>query len=227
MSIFQHTLVDCPGCDRTLGFELVVSVNADRRPDLRDAILNGGFQRERCPHCGVRFRVDPELTYIDLRRGQYICAWPVSKRRTWQQFAARSQGAFDRAFGARATGEARALGAKLTLRVAFGWPALTEKLVADDAGIDDRTLEVAKLAIVSRLETAPLPGEQELRLVSAGADELTLGWVRADGDRLGACLRVPRTLIAEIESDADAWRGLLEEVVDGPVVDFQRDMLSA
>jgi len=227
MSIFQHTFVDCPGCERTLDFELVVSVNADRRPDLREAILNGSFQRERCPHCGVRFRVDPELTYIDLRRGQYICAWPVSRRRTWQQVAVRSQASFDRAFGALATGEARAIGATLTLRVAFGWPALTEKLLARDAGIDDRTLEVAKLAIVSRLESAPLPGQQELRLISAGVDELVFGWVRADGDRLGACLRAPRALIAEIEADAKAWRGVLDDVAQGPVVDFQREMLAA
>jgi hypothetical protein len=227
MSIFQHTLVDCPGCERTLDFERVVSDNAGRRPDLREAILNGSFQRERCPHCGVRFRVDPELTYIDLGRGQYICAWPVSKRRTWQQFAARSQGSFDRAFGALATGEARALGATLEFRVAFGWPALTEKLLARAAGHDDRTLEVAKHAIVSRLETAPLPGQQELRLVTVDDDALTFGWVHADGDRLGACLRAPRTLIAEIESDVDAWRELREDVTAGPVVDFQRDMLAA
>lgn len=227
MSIFQHTVFDCPGCDRALDFELVVSISADRRPDLRAAVLDGSFQRERCPHCGAQFRVHPELTYIDIARGQYIGTWPVAKRRQWQQHAARSQASFDRAFGKDASREAREIGDALTFRVAFGWPALTEKLLARDAGIDDCTLEVAKLAIVSRLESAPLPGQQELRLVATGDDELTFGWMRADGDGLGECLLVPRALMADIERDADAWRELRAAVVGGPVVDFQREMLAA
>jgi hypothetical protein len=226
MSIFQHTVVDCPGCERALGFELVVSISADRRPDLRTAVLDGSFQRERCPHCGVQFRVDPELTYIDIGRGQYIGTWPVARRRRWQEHAARSRASFDRAFGGDASDAARAIGDALAFRVVFGWPALTEKLLARDAGIDDITLEVAKLAVVSRLESAPLPGEQELRLIAAG-DELTFGWVRADGERLGDCLLVPRTLLEDIERDADAWRELRAAVADGPVVDFQREMLAA
>ena len=31
------------------GFRLAASVNADRRPDLREAILEGSFQAETCP----------------------------------------------------------------------------------------------------------------------------------------------------------------------------------
>jgi endogenous inhibitor of DNA gyrase (YacG/DUF329 family) len=227
MSIFQRTDAECPRCDAPVAFEAFVSISADRRPDLRAAILDGSFQRHPCPRCGAHFRVEPEFTYIDIARGQYIGAWPVGKRQEWGAWAARTQGAYDRAFGALASGAPRELGKTLQLRVTFGWPALTEKLVAHDAGIDDGTLEVAKVAVVSRLEQVPLPGQQELRLVQANAGELTFGWVRAQGHRLGACVRVPRELVADIETDAATWAGLRAQVAEGPVVDFQRNMLRA
>jgi hypothetical protein len=227
MSIFQHTTVACPACDTSLAFDLVVSVSADRRPDLRDAILDGSFQRVACSSCGARFRVPPEFTYIDIGRGQYIGAWPASRRADWREAAARTQASFDRAFGTQADAAARKIGDKLELRAVFGWPALHEKLLARAAGIDDRTLEVAKVAMISRLESAPLPGQRELRLVAAGDTELTFGWVEADTQKLSDLLQVPRTLLAEIEAGSDVWRGLRDEVAEGPVVDFQREMLVA
>ena len=83
------------------------------------------------------------------------------------------------------------------------------------------------MAIVSRLEQAPLPGREELRLVHADGEELTLGWVRAEGHRLGKCLRIPRALLDDIEREPTAWRGLREQVGAGALVDFQREMLVA
>jgi predicted RNA-binding Zn-ribbon protein involved in translation (DUF1610 family) len=227
MSIFQRVHAECPGCGEQAEFEAFVSINADRRPDLRAAILDGSFQRYPCPHCGITFRVEPAFTYIDYGRGQYIGAWPVDRREAWAEWAAQTQGAFDRAFGALATGAARELGDTLRLRVTFGWPAFVEKLVAQEAGIDDTTLEVAKVAIVSRLEQAPLPGREELRLVQATSDELTLGWVRAEDHRLGKCLSLPRALLDDIEREPAAWQGLREQVGEGALVDFQRAMLVA
>jgi hypothetical protein len=227
MSIFQRVHAECPGCGERVAFEAFVSINADRRPDLRAAILDGSFQRHPCPHCGIAFRVEPEFTYIDYGRGQYIGAWPVDRRATWAEWSAQTQGAFDRAFGALASGAARELGDSLRLRVTFGWPALTEKLVTQEAAIDDTTLEVAKVAIVSRLEQTPLPGHEELRLVHADAEELTLGWVRAEGHRLGKCLRIPRALLDDIEREPVVWRDLREQVGEGALVDFQREMLVA
>ena len=125
-------------------FELVASVSADRRPDLRDAILDGSFQREACPSCGSTFRVDPEFTYLDIARGQYIAVWPVAKRDQCHACVERSQASFDNAFGKGATRAAAQIGKKVDPRVVFGWPALLEKLLAQQAGIDDRTLEIAR-----------------------------------------------------------------------------------
>ena len=83
MSIFRPLEVPCPGCDTPMQFELVFSVAADRRPALRDAILDGSFQRATCPVCGTTFRADPEFSYMDIARGQYIGVWPASRRGIW------------------------------------------------------------------------------------------------------------------------------------------------
>ena len=69
----------CPACSQFVEFEAVYSVNADRRPDLRDEILAGTFQKEACPKCGESFRLTPELTYLDEERGQWIAAFPADR----------------------------------------------------------------------------------------------------------------------------------------------------
>ena len=159
------------------------SVNADRRPDLRDAIVAGTFQRQPCPSCGTEFRVDPEFTYMELRHGLYIGVWPVAKRGQWQACAEKTAETFEEGLGKGASPEAAKLGVGIEPRAVFGWPALVEKLIARQAGIDDRTLELAKVMALRHGSETPVPGQRELRLVEAGAERL-----RA---RLGAAGRQP------------------------------------
>lgn len=227
MSLFRSAELACPACRAPVRVDLVISVSADRRPDLRAAILDGSFQRMNCQACASRYRIDPEFAYIDLARHQYLGVWPVARRRDWSACAERTQADFDLAFGRHADPEAQALGAALVLRVVFGWPALVEKILAGEAGIDDRTLEIAKVLALRKFDVAPLPGAHEFRLVGLEPDALRLAWVHTDSERLGAGLRVPRTLLAEIEAEPALWEPLRAEVAEGPVVDFQRDMLSA
>ena len=79
MSIFRTYELNCPACNTPVRFDLVMSVSADRRPDLREAILDGSFQRKVCPACATAFRPEPEFTYIDFARGQYIFVYPVDE----------------------------------------------------------------------------------------------------------------------------------------------------
>ena len=227
MSIFRNLDVRCPACDTPVSFELVYSVAADRRPDLRDAILDGSFQRMACPSCATSIRAEPEFSYMDIARGQYIGVWPVEKREEWREYAGRTQQVFDEMLGAGATAEAQEIGKKLEPRAVFGWAALVEKILARQAGIDDRTLEVAKAAVMRTLETMPLPGVQEFRLLRMEGDDPVFGWVRtADGTASGA-VRVPRKLVADIDGDAPTWQALRDSVGEGLLVDFQREMLTA
>lgn len=230
MSIFQEQTLACPACGTEVAFELVHSVSADRRPDLRDEILAHQFQRKACPSCGTSFRVDPEFVYMDFGRGQYIGVWPASRRPEWQACAAQTRAVFEDAMGARAPASARKLGQGLQVRAVFGWAALVEKLLAREMDIDDRTLEIAKLAVMRTREESPLPGALELRLVGEHEGDLVLDWVGSSTDADAGReppLRVPRALIAEIEAEPQTWAALRESVAEGDVVDFQRALLAA
>ena len=66
MSLFREIKVHCPSCHEAVILDAVHSVNADRRPDLRDEILAGDFQRCQCNACQQPFRLDPSLTYLDV-----------------------------------------------------------------------------------------------------------------------------------------------------------------
>ena len=227
MSIFRTVELPCPACETPVELELVHSVSADRRPDLRDAILDGTFQRESCPACKTTFRVDPEFTYMDIGRGQYIGVWPVSRRGEWRRCADKTHQVFEETLGDKATAEAQSLGKQLTARVVFGWPALGEKILARQAGIDDRTLEVAKMAVLRTRDDVPLPGAQEFRLVGELDGDPVLAWVQADSERRHDAVRMPRALIGEIEAEREQWKKAFDDVAEGFVVDFQREMLAA
>jgi hypothetical protein len=225
MSIFNTTEIPCPTCGTKVSFELVHSVNADRRPDLRQAILDRSFQREACPACKYNFRVDPEFTYLNIQRGQYLAVWPLARLPQWKEIEARSQAAFDKSFGTGAPPEAKALGKKLTARVVFGWAALNEKLIAAEAGIDDRTLELAKGGVMGNLDTVPVGRGSELRLIAVQGDDLKLGWISTAGDELTDQVSVPRSVLAEIEAEPAEWQELRDEIANGMFVDLERSLV--
>src|ERR1700759_2618037 len=64
MSLFSTTQLQCPKCQQMTSREGVGSLNADRRPDLRQQILDGTFQIVECSHCGHTFRLEPDFNYV-------------------------------------------------------------------------------------------------------------------------------------------------------------------
>lgn len=220
MSVFNKTQLACPACGAAVTFELVHSVNAVRRPDLRAAILDRDFQRQPCPSCGTTFRVAPQFTYLDIKRKQFFAVWPASNLEQWQEFEARSQAACDRAFGPGSDGAA--LAGNLLGRCVFGWLALNEKLIALEHGIDDVDLEVAKVAALRTLDNVKLGADREFRLVGATDDELMIGWLRTDTEEIEDQYRVPRQLLQDIQAEPDKWVALRAAVSGGMFVDYRR-----
>jgi hypothetical protein len=222
MSIFRSTPLPCPICGTTVQFELVHSVNAGRRPDLRDAILDRSFQSQPCPACGHHFRVEPEFSYIDLGRGQFYAVWPGAGVHEWAAYEKRSRDAFANAFGSSAPPEARAVGKQLKPRAVFGWAGLNEKLIAAEAGIDDHTLELAKIGVLRNLDIARVGAQTELRLLGVKDDNLVFGWFRLNSSDLIEIVTVPKTVLGEIDATAEAWKPLREELNKSVFVDYRR-----
>jgi hypothetical protein len=224
MSLFYPINVACPSCGEPVRFMASASVNADRRPDFREQILDGQFQREICGHCKTSFRLEPELNYLDIGRNQWIAVFPVKKLASWPELEALALATFAEAYGEGASDPAREIGVDLKPRLVFGWAALREKIAAADAGLDDVTLELLKIALLRGMEDAPLAAGTELRFVEAEGDELVIVWIASATEILVESLRVPRALYDEIAADQTGWAPLREEISAGYFVDALRLM---
>ncbi len=225
MSVYYTAHVDCPSCGTNNPADIFNSVNADRRPDLRQQILDGSFQVVTCSSCGTAFRFDPEFNYLDQARGQWIAVHPLGRLGRWQEVLADDRAAFDKSYGPTASAGAREIGATLTARVTFGWPAFREKLVAAASGVDDRELELLKIALLRTQDHSPLSQTVELRLVNVADGNLVLQWVDAPTDRIVETLLVPMPAYETIAADGDGWAPLRVEIAANPFVDMQRLML--
>lgn len=227
MSLFKPTTLTCPACRADVPFDAVHSINADRRPDLRLAILAETFQQQACPNCRTVFRLDPQFNFMDLENHQWINAAPLAALGDWKAQEATAQGLFDEVYGEQAPDAAREIGASLNRRVTFGWAALREKLLAAANGLDDVTLELCKSAVLRSGTPAPVSAATELRLIAVEGDELVFGWLLAADESLGPVLRVSRALYDQIALDADGdWEDLRAEIDAGLFVDLNRLLIA-
>ena len=226
MSMFNPASAACPKCGTVRKFELVASVNADRRPDLRAAILDGSFQRETCAKCKTQFVMPPALTYLDVRRGNYILVQPLAMQEFWEASEKIATDSFERAYGPGANAAAQEIGSGLKVRIVFGWAALREKLHCAELGLDDVELELTKMALVRNADESPISDANELRLIGGNAEALRLGWIQASNERLLEELEVPRSTYDEIAADHDVWQPMRDEVAAHPFVDMNRMLLA-
>lgn len=232
MSLFVEMNLTCPQCAEVFSFDAVGSVNADRRPDLRQEILEGVFQIASCSACDHSFRLEPDFNYLDVGHGQWIAALPARKARDHLEAAAEKEAVFDLSYGAAAPAAAQAVGKDLTRRLVFGWPALREKLVLAELGFDDVLWEVAKLDLLRSLPEAPLAEGVELRLLGlSGATDpdavkadalLDLVWVRAESEEVLNHFQVSRDLYDGIADNPDPWVPVRAMLASGLFVDMQK-----
>jgi hypothetical protein len=227
MSMFESTEFPCPKCATPVEFGVVASVNADRRPDLRDALLDNSFQRGTCEKCSHSFRIEPQMTYLDVGRKQWILVQPAGELVNWIVLEQTALATFDRAYGSKAVKSAREIGKGLQVRVTFGWAAFREKLLCKEHGLDDAVLELLKIALVRDMEECPLGNDVELRLDKVEGDQLVLRWLKAAEERPVEELRVPRGLYHQIAADVDGWAELRQQLTAGPFVDLYRLLIEA
>jgi hypothetical protein len=222
MSIFQSEPLKCPSCGAENEFETVYSINADRRPDLRDAILDDTLQRGACVECGAAFRLDPELTYLSIEDNQWILAEPAARYAQWTELEADAASSFETAYGAEAPAAARQIGKRLQVRVVFGWAALREKLMAAQHGLDDVTLELLKLMLFRSPTGGNLADDTELRLVGVTEQELAFAWLRSANGNFIEALIVPRDAYDGIAAAPQDFESLRRDLMAGSFVDTNR-----
>jgi hypothetical protein len=222
MSMFITQIVHCPACEHAFEIEVVESVNADRRPDLREEILAGTFQVQTCPDCGAEFRVDPMFNYLDMVQGLWVAAMPLSELANWVEREDQATSTFESAYGSKAPGPARDIGSTLSPRLVFGWAALREKVFLASAGLNDVTAELSKLAIIRGLGGAPIQPGIECRIEDKTETSLHLSWIRAQSDETIDALSAPLSLPESVESAEGAWAPIRTQLTDGPFVDIQK-----
>jgi len=227
MSLFSSMTVTCPTCDSSFTVDAVGSVNADRRPDLRDEILDNSFQTVTCDTCGDSFRLEPDFNYLDMGRGQWIAGKPVGRRADYEQAEAETQQDFDRSYGPSTGPGAQEIGKALQARLTFGWPAVREKILINESGLDDELVELLKIELLRRLPEITLTSETEMRLVGAGDDTLEIVWINPMTEEVTQSVNVRRELYDEVAGNAEGWAPIAEQLHQGMFVDAQRLYIGA
>ncbi|MGR3321324.1 MAG: CpXC domain-containing protein [Pseudooceanicola sp.] len=222
MSLFTTMSVTCPSCGKSMLMEAVGSVNADRRPDLRDAILDNTFQQVDCTNCGEAFRLEPEFNYLDVGRGQWIAAMSGREMVDFRDAAPEATGTFDTAYGKDSPAEAQTVGEGLTPRLTFGWQGIREKLLLREHGLDDGIVELCKFELMRNIENAPMGAEVELRLYIVDDDVLTFMFLNMMSEALIEEFQVPRRFYDEIAEKSEAYAPLLEKLTDSIFVDIRK-----
>lgn len=218
VSIFRNVDATCPECGATVSATVYASINADRAPELRQAILDRTLQAMACPNCDTPLLTDPSFSYVDLERGQWLLVKPMASLPQWSELEAEALRLFESAYGSEAPPAARRLGDGMRARIAFGWAAAREKILCQSQDIDDVALELVKLTLLRNATSIDLTRNADLRLIDADADTLTIGWLR--DDVLDATLEVPRALLEAVTTPD--WQEAVTAVTAGPYVDINR-----
>ncbi len=227
MSLFHPLTVKCPNCEAYVMVEAVGSVNADRRPDFRDAIMDNAFQDTTCGACEHTFRLQPEFNYLDAGRCQWIAAMPAYDMPRYLEMEDVVADLFEKSYGAKAPKAARDVGDNLNVRMTFGWPSMREKLIAAANDLDDVVLEMMKLDMLRTMPSAPLAPGVELRVVAVTDVDLAYCWMRSDTEEVIQESVCPRGWYDGIAADPEPWANLRSQLTDGAFVDMQKLYMGA
>lgn len=141
MGVFHEIKVAC-ACGHAFVADAARSVNVRRNPAVRVEILNGSFHRVKCPACNELLTIERPFYYSDAQRGAVFLVLPRGERlnhtRDGQRITAQQQ-------ACRLINRGKT---PRQLRVVYGLDELREKLVAQDAGLDDRHVELLKLFVL-------------------------------------------------------------------------------
>ncbi|MEM8587357.1 MAG: CpXC domain-containing protein [Pseudomonadota bacterium] len=179
---------------------LATAVNAERFPEIRQSIIDGTFHRFSHPKTGKPFTVEAPFMYTDMSRDTFFAVHPPKTRFAWMDDSEALEQELDKIPASLSAYDKR------YARVVYGLGELREKLVAQEAALDDRIVELMKVFLIH--EHPFLIQKPRLRLMLDGVDDEKYGFVAAfDHDREAFEVAVPRDIADELVEDRDTLKG--------------------
>ena len=127
-----HT-APCPGCGKEMEFTLWQSINTEVE-NAREKIISGELFDFCCPQCGYSARVQYPMLFSDLENNAWIWFYPEEEL----------EGIMPIIEAAKAKG--------VLCRVVHTQEALSEKAAMFKLGLDDRIVELMKLAAAAQVQ---------------------------------------------------------------------------
>jgi hypothetical protein len=200
MSIYHPTSVTCT-CGHSFPAHVAHTLNVRRSPDLRERILRLQLHRVICPRCKQELTVERPMSYVDPDRNAIFFVQPRGKRVNHRRDSKRLAAATTHLPARLSPAKGR------QARVIYGLDELREKLVAQDAGVDDRVVELLKALVLH--EHPFLMRRSRLQLFLSGTTGGKLRFVAYHHNRNeGWEILMPRAIaddLAERENELRAW----------------------
>lgn len=219
MSTFLPATAGCPRCGHRFDVEMPLGLHAERVPALRDDILAGRLQRFTCPRCTHAVRTEPSLLYTDFDRRHWLVAVPHHALAWRGALAAQITGQFDTHMRHNCPAMVAEWADDFTVRLVFGYEGLRDKLVAFDAGLDDRLVEVLKWTLAR--DTGRVMPDAMIHLVAADDHALHFELFDHRDARDGKRATVPRARLDGIARQRARWAEQLPELFAGPIVEWR------
>lgn len=216
-------------CGATVEVFCADSINAERHPHMRAALLDRTLHVFRCDACLVSIVVDKPLLYIDLSRRQMYAMHPVSEAAREREHGQQLIDTWSESVGDRAGEGPRTLfdGQRFHVRLCYGLEELREKLVSSDACVRDLPLEVLKAQVLAEHAELERLGVVALHLDGVtDSDKLVLVAEIADGTLADVSFVIDRERYEALA--AEPWESLLARfpgIASGPRVSMTRWML--
>ena len=188
--------VTCPECGSRGRFFTPESVNATLSPEQRAGVLDRTLFAWECPECGTPLVVDAPFLYHDMRRRFLIRYCPQDADEAEFSDAVERAGIFE--------------GSGYTLRAVESYEELIEKIVIFEHDLDDRVVELCKLALLEELREEQPQMKVRRVLIDARGEEIVAAFIDEDGDVFA--LPLPDDLYNRLY---DVCGDVCEEMTDG------------
>lgn len=152
MSITTQALAPCSKCGQQQTVTVYKSINISENPELKTKVRDGSLFLWECPHCGQ----------VNLARYETLYHDPSTKLMVWLIPA----GEISETQMQAITMHTKAMGG-YTLRRVNDMGSLMEKVLINDAGLDDVVLEMCKYVTKMEMIQKSVPAEQKEEFLAA------------------------------------------------------------